>query len=108
MIPGFVQLGVLAVLFQLAIIAGFYGYLRWRHPAPHPEVQTHANWTLGAGIVLTILGQFAGLAAVGSLRTVPLLSFQQAMFVQNAGLVVAIIGYLVIIAGFVLYSRSVA
>jgi membrane protein YdbS with pleckstrin-like domain len=38
MVPGFVQLGILAVLFQVIIIAGFYSYLSWRYPIPDAEL----------------------------------------------------------------------
>ena len=106
MVPGFVQLGVLAVLFQLLVIAGFYGYLKWRRSVPHSEAQRRAKRVLGIGVGLVALGQLAGLGALGSLRTAPLLSLQQATFVQNTGLIVTLIGYIGVVAGFILYSQA--
>jgi hypothetical protein len=106
MVPGFVQVGVLAVLFQSLVIAGVYGYLKWRRSDPYSEAQTRAKRILCVGVGLAALGQLVGLGTVGSLRTAPLLSLQQAIFVQNAGLIVTLIGYVVVVAGFVLYSRT--
>lgn len=108
MIPGFVQLGVLATLFQVAIVVGFYGYLRWRSSDPPAGTRSRVNRILGCGILLVVLGQFGALGAVGSLRIAPLLSLQQAFLVTDAGFVVMLLGYVVIVAGFVLYGRSVS
>lgn len=105
MIPGFVQLGILAVLFQLLIIAGLYAYLRWRRSATHDETRTRPAWVIGSGAVLAGLGQLVGLGAIGSLRTSPALSLQEAVLIQNAALAVTLLGYVVAVVGFVLYSR---
>lgn len=108
MIPGFVQLGLLATLFQVTIVVGIYSYLKWRNPAPSAGTRTRVNRILGSGILLVVLGQFAALWAVGSLRIVPLFSLEQAFRVTDAGFVVMLIGYTVIVAGFILYGRAIS
>ncbi|MEF8807443.1 hypothetical protein [Natronomonas sp.] len=106
MVPGFVQLGLIALLFQLTIIGGFYGYLRYRHPVGDPSARWRVLKILAGGTCLLAIGQTAALGAVGSLRVTPLLSFEQALLVQDAGLVVTLVGYLVVFAGFVIHSRA--
>ena len=106
MVPGVVRLGVLAVLFQLLVVAGFYGYLAWRNPVPDAGERTRAGRLVAGGAALVAVGQLAGLGAVGSLRTSPLLSFDRATSVANGGLVVALIGYVAVGAGFVVYGRA--
>ncbi|WP_415380447.1 hypothetical protein [Halosimplex sp. TS25] len=108
MIPGFVKLGILVIFFQVLGIAGFYGYLRWQHPAADAGSVTRVEWILAGGVGLLTLGQLVGLGAVGSLRTVPLLSLRQAMVVQNVSLLGAFAGYGIVVIGFVLYSRDSA
>jgi hypothetical protein len=105
-IPGFVQLGLLAVLFQLAVIGGFYGYVQYRRPVTDSEAWWRAVKTLAGGICLLAVGQAAALGALGSLRTSPFLSFEQALFIQDAGLLVTLVGYLVVFAGFVIHGRA--
>lgn len=106
MVPGFVQLGVIAVLFQLLGIGGFYGYLRYRHPVETTGTRRRVVRILGGGAALTALGQLVALSATGSLRVAPLLSLRQAMIVQDAGLLVAVVGYGGVVAGFVIQSRG--
>ncbi|MFC7138533.1 hypothetical protein ACFQMA_01630 [Halosimplex aquaticum] len=106
MIPGFVQLGILVIFFQVLGIAGFYAYLRWQRPAAGAGSVTRAEWILASGVGLLTLGQLAGLGAIGSLRTAPLLSLRQAMVVQNVSLLAALAGYGIVVVGFVLYSRD--
>lgn len=99
MVPGFVQLGALAVLAQLVVIGGFYGYLRLRHTVPSVTRRRIAV-TLVGGSALAALGQLAALGAIGSLQVSPALSFEQAMLVQDAGLALALLGYTGVFAGF--------
>lgn len=106
MIPGFVQLGLLALAFQLLIIGGFYGYLRYQSPVTDSNTQRRVRNVLVGGICLLAAGQAAALGAVGSLRVTPLLSFEQALFVQDAGLFITLVGYLAVFAGFVIHSRA--
>ena len=106
MIPGFVQLGIVAILFQGVVIAGFYGYLRWRHPVPDAESRGRAKRLLLGGLVLVIFGQFAAFGAIGSLRVTPLFSLRQAIRIQNTGLLVTLIGYGVLVVGFAPYLRK--
>lgn len=91
----------------MSVVAGLYGYRRWRNPAPPAETRLRVNRILGSGTLLVVLGQFAALGAVGSLRVAPLLSLQQAFLVTDAGLVIVLVGYLAIVAGFVLYGRAI-
>lgn len=106
MVPGFVLLGLLAVLFQVVVIAGLYGYLRYRHPVGRPETRTRVVRLLGGGAALAALGQVVALGAIGSLWVSPLLSFERALLVQDAGLAVALVGYLGVGAGFVVHGRA--
>lgn len=106
MIPGFVQLGALAVLLQMVVITAFYGYLRWQTPAPSAGTRTRVNRILASGVVLVGLGQLAALGAVGSLRTAPLLSLRQSAIITDAGFIGVLIGYVVTVAGFILYIRA--
>lgn len=106
MVPGFVQLGVIAVLLQLLGIGGFYGYLRYRHPVTTAATRRRVVRILGGSAALTALGQLVALSAIGSLRVAPLLSLRQAMIVQDAGLLVAVVGYGGVVAGFVIQSRG--
>lgn len=106
MIPGFVQLGLLAVLFQLAVIGGFYGYVRYRNSISDVTTRRRVVKILAGGGCLLAVGQAAALGAIGSLRTSPWLSFEQALFVQDAGLLVTLVGYLVVFAGFVIHGRA--
>jgi hypothetical protein len=103
-LPGFVLLGGLAVATQLVVIAGVYGYLRYRRPVPH---QRTAALLLG-GSLCVAFGQLAALGAVGSLRVSPFLSLHEAVLIQKVGLLVAGVGYVGVFAGFVTYSRNVA
>lgn len=106
MIPGFVWLGVLAVLFQLLVVVVIYGYARYRRPVERPAERQRADRAVGGGIVLVGLGQLAGLGATGILRVAPLLSLSEAILVQNASLVVALVGYLAVGTGFVVHARA--
>lgn len=105
-IPGFVQLGALAVLFQLLVVVGFHGYLRYRHPIADPEVRRRVVRVLVGGGGLVAFGQLAALGAVGSLWVTSLLSLEQALVVQDAGLLITLVGYLGIFAGFVVHGRA--
>ncbi|MFB6234088.1 MAG: hypothetical protein ABEH81_13555 [Halopenitus sp.] len=106
MVPGFVQLGVLAVLFQLLVLAGFYGYCRWQLSAARSETRTRTKRVLGGGVALAVGGQLLALGAVGSLRTHSLLSLDQAFLVQDVGLAAALLGYVLTGVGFALYCRD--
>lgn len=106
MVPGFVLLGAVAILFQVGVIAAFYGYLRSRHRPADTAERGRAEALFAGGIFLTALGQFAAIGAIGSLRVSPLLSFEQALLVQDAGLLLAGVGYVGVIAGAVLYPKS--
>ncbi|QLD86902.1 hypothetical protein HWV23_14595 [Natronomonas halophila] len=106
MVPGFVQLGLIALLFQLTIIGGFYGYLRYRHPVADSSTRRRVMKVLAGGACLLAIGQAAALGALGSLMVTPLLSFEQALFIQDAGLFLTLVGYIVVFAGFVLHSRA--
>lgn len=107
MVPGFVPLGPLAVPFQVLVIAGFYGYLRCRHPVGRPATPTRVVRLLAGGAALAALGQVVALGAIGSLRVSPLLSFERALLAGDAGLAVALVGYLGVGAGFVVPGRAV-
>lgn len=106
MVPGFVQLGLLALVFQLLIIGGFYGYLRYRNPVADSKTRQRVRRVLAGGVCLLAVGQASALGAVGSLRVTPLLSFEQALLIQDAGLLITLVGYLVVFAGFVIHSRA--
>ncbi|MFD1565656.1 hypothetical protein ACFR99_19205 [Haloarchaeobius amylolyticus] len=106
MISWFVKLGILAVLFQVVVIAGFYGYLRWRHPVPHAESRPRTKRLLLGGVVLITFGQLAAFGAIGSTRMASLFSLRQAIRIQNAGLLVTFIGYGILVVGFALYLRK--
>jgi hypothetical protein len=105
-VPGFVQLGLLALLFQLAVIGGFYGYLRHQHPIDDSTARRRVLKVLAGGTCLLAIGQAAALGSVGSLRVSPLLSFEQALLIQDAGLLLTLVGYIVVFAGFVIHSRA--
>ena len=106
MVPGFVQVGILAVLFQVFIITGFYGYLRWRYSIPYAELRHRTKWLLLIGLVLVTLGQLAALGAIGSLRVASIFSLRQAIRIQNAGFLVTFIGYGILVVGLALYPRK--
>lgn len=106
MIPGFVQLGVLAILFQVLVIAVFYRYVTWRLSTPPAGIQSRAKLVIGSGVALVVLGQLAGFGAISSLWTTTILSVRRVIFVQNIGFIVTLMGYVVVVAGFVLYSRG--
>lgn len=108
MIPRFIQFGILAILFQVVVISGFYGYLRWRQPVPDTDSRPRTKWLLIGGVVLLTFGQLAALAAIGSSRMASLVSLRQAIRLQNAGLLVTVIGYGILIVGFVPYLRDCA
>lgn len=106
MAPGVVQLGILAVLFQVIIIAGFYSYLRWRYPIPDAELRPRTKSLLLSGLVLVTFGQLAAFGAIGSLRVASVFSVRQAIRIQNAGFLVTFLGYGVLVVGFALYPRK--
>lgn len=106
MVPGFVQLGALAVLLQLVVVGVFYGYLRVRHPVADPAARRRVVGVLAGGSTLVALGQLAALGAIGSLQVRPLLSVRQALLVQDVGLLVALVGYLGLVAGVVMHGRA--
>lgn len=106
MIPGFVQLGILAILFQIGVIGGFYGFLRWRQPVPHTDPGPRTKWLLIGGVILLAFGQLVALEAISYSRMASLLSLRQAIRLQNAGLLVTVIGYGIAVVGFVRYLRQ--
>lgn len=106
MIRGFVQLGILAVLFQVVVIAGFYGYCRWRQPVTHSDSRPRTKWLLIGGVVLLTVGQLAALGAIGSTRVASHLSLREAIRLQNAGLLGTVTGYSIVVVGFVRYLRK--
>lgn len=106
MIPGFVQLGIVAVSFQVVVIAGFYGYLRWRQPVPPTDARPRPPWLLLGGVVLLTIGQLAALGAIGSTRMASHLSLRQAIQLQNSGLLATVIGYGILVVGFIRYLRT--
>lgn len=106
MVPGFVQVGLIAVAFQLLIVGGFFGHLRRRRRITDPVARRRVVGIVAFGAVLTALGQLAALGALGSLWVSPALSFEQALLVQDSGLLAAFVGYLVVFAGFVVHGRA--
>ncbi|WP_336135493.1 hypothetical protein [Natronomonas amylolytica] len=106
MVPGFVQLGLIALLFQLAVIGGFYGYLRYRHPVGDSMARRRVLKVLAGGVCLLAIGQAAAIGSVGSLWVSPLLSFEQALLIKDAGLLLTLVGYIVVFAGVVIHSRT--
>jgi len=103
MVPGFVQLGVLAVSLQAATIAGLYASLRRRSDSSGDSLRPEL--ALGVGLTLAVVGQLAAIGAIGSLRTDPLLDLQGTILVQNVGFGAAIVGYVGVGIGVLLYSR---
>lgn len=106
MVPGFVQLGIGAVLVQLLVLGGLYGYLHHRHPVTDATARRRTATALVAGTTLAMLGQLATLGAMGVLHVSPLLSFEQALLVQELGLLCAVGGYVGVGAGLVLHSKA--
>lgn len=106
MVPGFVQIGVLAITFQLLVIAGLYAYLRYRQPAGNSAAHQRSTRILWGGAAVAAFGQLVALGAVGSLQVISLLSLSHALAVQDAGLLVALVGYTSVFVGFVMYGRS--
>jgi hypothetical protein len=105
-IPGFVVLGAVAVLFQLLVIGGFYGYLHYRRPVPDPATRKRAASILGIGAAVAAIGQLVGFGAIGYVRVAGGLTLGQAASIAETGVLVAGIGYLGVFAGFVVHSRA--
>ncbi|WP_248895900.1 hypothetical protein [Haloplanus halobius] len=105
-LPGFVRLGALAVVLQLAVVGVVYAYLRHRHPVADPSVRRRRTRLVLVGSGLAALGQLAALGAVGILRLAPVLSLDAALAVQNVGVLAAALGYIGVIAGFVVHIRA--
>lgn len=106
MIPGFVSLGAVAVLFQLFVVASFYWFVRRRRPVATPATRRRAARAVGGGVALVALGQLGALGAVGSVRVAAVLSLGQAVTVANAGLLVALLGYVVVCGGCLVHARA--
>lgn len=106
MVPGFVSLGAVAVLFQLFVVASLYWFVRWRRPVATPATRRRAVRAVGGGVALAALGQLGALGAVGSVRVTAVLSLGQAVTVANAGLLVALLGYVVVCGGFLVHARA--
>jgi len=105
-LPGFVRLGLLAVAAQVVLAAAVHAYLGYRHPVTNPVSRRRATGLLVGGVVIAALGQLTALGAIGSLRVTPLLSFETALVVQDAGLLVAGIGYVAVVVGLVVRVRA--
>lgn len=108
MVPGFVLLGSVAVMGQLLVIGGFYWYLQRRRPLTESAVRQRVCRLVLGGMALVGLGQFLALGSIGSLRMAAILTFRQALLLQEGGLVGALLGYLLVIAGFVIHARRTA
>jgi hypothetical protein len=106
MIPGFVRLGALVVLFQLVFVAACYAYVRYRHPVTDATARTRAARVVAVGTAAAAFGQLTALGAVGSLRVVDVLSFGQATTLANAGGLVALLGYVVTVGGLAGHVRA--
>lgn len=108
MVPGFVLFGSLAILFQLLIIGGIYWYVQRRQSLADSAVRSRVRWFVFGGMSLVGVGQFLALGSIGSLRIVAILTPRQALLVQDAGLLVAVVGYLLVSVGFVQRARRTA
>lgn len=106
MVPGFVQLGAIAVAAQIVVIGALYGYLRSRQPLPDPEARRRTLGLVVAGIVLIAGGQLLALGSVGSLWLTDRLTFKQAVWLQDIGLVLSFVGYALVAGGLVWHGRE--
>lgn len=106
MVPGFVLLGALAVLFQLLVVVGFYGLIRYRRPIADSASRRRAVRVVSGGVGLAVFGQLAALGAVGSLRVTAVFSLEQAITLMNVGVLVALIGYAGVCGGFAIRLRA--
>jgi hypothetical protein len=106
MLPGFVHLGLLAVAAQVVLVGAVNTYLGYRRPVEDPVRRRRSAGLLFGGIGIAALGQLAALGAIGSLRVTPLLSFETALAVQDAGLLATGVGYVGVIGGLVVRARA--
>jgi hypothetical protein len=105
-LPGFVRLGLLAVATQVVFVGGTHIYFGYRHPVDDAVSRRRSTGLLFGGVGVAALGQLAALGAIGSLRVTPLLSFETALALQDAGLLVTGVGYVGVLAGLVVRVRA--
>ncbi|MFD1512514.1 hypothetical protein [Halomarina rubra] len=103
--PGFFELGMVIVVVQILFIAGAYGYLHYRYPLGNPATRQRVNKTLVSGVGLTTIGQLTALGAP-ALLWITNLSFSNATMLSEAGVALALVGYVAVLAGFTLHSRA--
>jgi hypothetical protein len=115
MVSGFLSTGVLLVLAQLAVVAGLYGYLRFRRPVADATAKRRTSALVAGGSGVVAVAQLAAVVlygvAVGSVR-LPFglglsLPFDVLVLVPNGAALATLVGYLGVAAGFVVYSRAV-
>lgn len=106
MVPGFVQLGSIAVAAQLLIIAAFYRYLRSRQPLSDPKARRRTVTIVVVGSMLIAGGQLLALGSMASLRVRDWLTLQQALWLQEIGIIVTFVGYVGVAAAFIWHGRE--
>lgn len=106
MVPGFVTLGAIAILAQILVIAAVYRYLQRRRQVAQSLARRRVRRLVFSGTFLIGIGQSLAIGAVGSLRVAAVLTLREAFLAQDIGLVLAFLGYLLVIVGFVAHARS--
>jgi hypothetical protein len=112
MVSEFLTAGVLVVLVQLLVVAGVYGYLRFRHPVADPAAKRHTRALVGGGSGVVAVGQLVAVVAYGAALGaigLPLglaLPFDALLLVPDGAALATLVGYLLVVAGFVLHSRA--
>lgn len=115
MVAGFLSVGTALVLAQLAVVAGFYGYLRIRRPVADATTKRRTSVLVAGGAGVLAVAQLAAVVlygvAVGSVGLpfglgLPL-SFDVLVLVPNGVALATLVGYLGVAAGLVVYSRAV-
>jgi len=115
MVSGFLSAGALLVLAQLSVVAGLYGYLRFRRPVADATAKRRTSALVAGGSGVVAVAQLAAVVlygvAVGSVHLpfglgLPL-SLDVLVMVPNGAALATLVGYLGVAAGFVVYSRAV-
>jgi hypothetical protein len=102
-LPGFVRLGLVVVAAQVVLVGGCWAYLRWRADGGRDR---RAAGLVGVGTLVAVGGQLLAFGALGSLWTGSALSLGTTLDVVNAGAVGALVGILLVLAGFGLSLRG--
>lgn len=106
MVPGFVQVGAIAVAAQIAVIAALSWYLRTRQPLPDAGARRRTLGVILVGSILVAGGQLLALGSTGSLWVADQLALQQAVWLQEVGFTAAFLGFVLVAAGLVWHGRE--